>query len=292
MIKKLKEIRPGEIFKFAGYEWIKLEQEGLCLMKDILEKRRFDEYSNNWEKSELKAYLNNCFLNKLQNNGANIAEDLKIITTDLTADDGMKGYGKNTAAISLITSELYRTNRHLLEPIDDWWWTATSFSCMPRYMNFERIVTALGTQTSIFAYYEHGGVRPLICLSPEAHVEMFGGERSSDNAEIKELANLWKEEKEVTELIKKWATDRNLDKADPKAQMVKLMEEVGELANGINKDKKEQTIDSIGDIYVVLVILCMQLGLDIKDCTKAAYDEIKDRKGKMVNGLFVKEGDL
>ena len=74
--------------------------------------------------------------------------------------------------------------------------------------------------------------------------------------------------------------------------MVKLMEEVGELANGINKDKKEQTIDSIGDIYVVLVILCMQLDLDINDCIKAAYDEIKDRKGKMVNGLFVKEEDL
>ena len=96
----------------------------------------------------------------------------------------------------------------------------------------------------------------------------------------------------TTELIKKWAADRNLNLADPKAQMVKLMEEVGELANGINKDKKEQTIDSIGDIYVVLVILCMQLDLDINDCIKAAYDEIKDRKGEMKNGMFVKEEDL
>ena len=74
--------------------------------------------------------------------------------------------------------------------------------------------------------------------------------------------------------------------------MVKIMEEIGELANGINKGRKEQIIDSVGDVYVVLVILCMQLGLDIKDCIKAAYDEIKDRKGKMVNGLFVKEEDL
>ena len=74
--------------------------------------------------------------------------------------------------------------------------------------------------------------------------------------------------------------------------MVKLLEEAGELATGINKDKRELIIDSIGDVYVVLVILCMQLGLDINDCIKAAYGEIKDRKGKLVNGLFVKEKDL
>ena len=74
--------------------------------------------------------------------------------------------------------------------------------------------------------------------------------------------------------------------------MVKIMEEIGELANGINKGRKEQIIDSIGDVYVVLVILCMQLGLDINDCIKVAYNEIKDRKGEMVNGTFVKEEDL
>ena len=63
-------------------------------------------------------------------------------------------------------------------------------------------------------------------------------------------------------------------------------------SKGINKNKQELIIDSIGDIYVVLVILCMQLGLDINDCIKAAYDKIKDRKGKMVDGIFVKEKDL
>ena len=74
--------------------------------------------------------------------------------------------------------------------------------------------------------------------------------------------------------------------------MVKIMEEIGELANGINKGRKDHIIDSIGDVYVVLVILCMQLGLDINDCIKVAYNEIKDRKGEMVNGTFVKEEDL
>ena len=51
-------------------------------------------------------------------------------------------------------------------------------------------------------------------------------------------------------------------------------------------------MESIGGIYVELVVFCMQLGLDINDCIKAAYEEIKDRKGKLVNGLFVKEEDL
>ena len=79
---------------------------------------------------------------------------------------------------------------------------------------------------------------------------------------------------------------------DTKSQMVKLLEEAGELAEGINKNKKDLIVDSIGDVYVVLVILCMQLDLDINDCIKVAYEEIKDRKGKLVNGLFVKEEDL
>lgn len=74
--------------------------------------------------------------------------------------------------------------------------------------------------------------------------------------------------------------------------MVKLLEELGELANGINKERQEQIIDSIGDVYVVLTILSMQLDLDIEECIATAYEEIKDRKGKMIDGVFVKEEDL
>jgi hypothetical protein len=29
----------------------------------------------------------------------------------------------------------------------------------------------------------------------------------------------------------------------------------------------------------------------MKECLSVAYDDIKDRKGKMVDGIFVKEGD-
>lgn len=97
---------------------------------------------------------------------------------------------------------------------------------------------------------------------------------------------------DLTIRIQDWAIDRDLDTADPNKQMLKLMEEVGELAQGMAKDNREQVIDSIGDIYVVLTVLSMQLNLRVDSCVRKAYEEIKDRQGKMVNGVFVKESDL
>lgn len=38
--------------------------------------------------------------------------------------------------------------------------------------------------------------------------------------------------------------------------------------------------------------LAHQLDLDVTECLGIAYEEIKNRKGKMINGTFVKEEDL
>lgn len=90
--------------------------------------------------------------------------------------------------------------------------------------------------------------------------------------------------------IKEWAQDRNLIRgATSQAQMLKLTEEVGELAAGIARGDKELIKDSIGDCVVVLTILAAQQGMALEDCVQCAYEEIKDRKGKMVNGIFIKE---
>ncbi|SET76481.1 Phosphoribosyl-ATP pyrophosphohydrolase [Oceanobacillus limi] len=97
---------------------------------------------------------------------------------------------------------------------------------------------------------------------------------------------------ELTEQIEQWAKERNLDTADPNKQMLKLGEEFGELCQGMAKDNMDQVIDSIGDMFVVMTILSRQLGINIECCVLDAYNEIKDRKGKMVNGVFVKESDL
>lgn len=95
-----------------------------------------------------------------------------------------------------------------------------------------------------------------------------------------------------TEKIKEWAIDRNLHTADPNKQMLKLGEEYGELCAGMARGNDELIKDSIGDMFVVMTILCMQMNIDISVCIDKAYGEIKDRKGKMINGVFVKEEDL
>lgn len=110
--------------------------------------------------------------------------------------------------------------------------------------------------------------------------------------EMKEIYMQTKLPLDITGQIEQWAIDRGLHTADPSKQMLKLMEEVGELAEGLAKDNPDAVKDAIGDAYVVLTIISMQLGMDIRQCVKMAYDEIKDRKGRMVNGVFVKESDL
>ena len=78
------------------------------------------------------------------------------------------------------------------------------------------------------------------------------------------------------------------DKGDTHTQFTKLVEEVGELAQGILKRDKPEIIDAIGDIVVVLTNLAKIEKLDIEDCIDNAYCTIKNREGEMVNGTFVK----
>ena len=77
-----------------------------------------------------------------------------------------------------------------------------------------------------------------------------------------------------------------------KTQFIKVTEELGELAEGINKDKPEQVKDSLGDVLVTLILLAEDLNLNLLDCLNSAWNEIKDRKGEVKNGSFVKEADL
>ena len=96
-------------------------------------------------------------------------------------------------------------------------------------------------------------------------------------------------QKKVFKNIRSWAEERGIyAKGDPKTQYVKLIEEVGELAKAILKDDKKEQIDAIGDSIVVLTNLAHLLGFKVEDCIDAAYNEIKNRKGSMQNGTFVK----
>ena len=91
------------------------------------------------------------------------------------------------------------------------------------------------------------------------------------------------------DLIRRWATERDLYKnGDTKTQFCKLMEEGGELGRAILKKDQHEFVDAIGDMVVVLTNLAHLGGTTIEQCIDAAYAEIKTRKGKMLNGTFVK----
>lgn len=92
--------------------------------------------------------------------------------------------------------------------------------------------------------------------------------------------------------VRNWAEQRNLVKgSDQKSQMLKLAEEMGELAGALARGKEAEADDAIGDMCVVLTILSAQRGVQIEQCIEGAWLEIKDRKGRMTNNIFVKDGD-
>ena len=92
------------------------------------------------------------------------------------------------------------------------------------------------------------------------------------------------------ELIRDWARSRGLyDKGNSHTQYVKLQEEAGELAKALLKNDKPEVVDAIGDMVVVLTNLAFLQGVDIEYCIDSAYKVISKRKGKMINGTFVKD---
>lgn len=152
---------------------------------------------------------------------------------------------------------------------------------------------------------------------------------------------------ETIRKIEGWSVNRGLDKAEPHNQMLKMIEEFGEIAAGLARGNMDEVKDGIGDMKVVATILKQQLkndlgsipqqnlilllllfdigslareivfsqdiekietsvlyvekGLEalaetsntsVEECTTIAWEEIKDRRGRMVNGVFVKETDL
>ena len=126
--------------------------------------------------------------------------------------------------------------------------------------------------------------------------------------------------KKIFNNIIKWANDRNIIKGSTaQQQFPKLLEEIIELYATLHPEQDKRAIiislidmiyqldekgkikqapqgkkvtDDVGDCQVVLAIIATQQGLTVKECLECAYDDIKNRKGKLINGVFVKESDL
>ena len=126
------------------------------------------------------------------------------------------------------------------------------------------------------------------------HIEAMKAELISHSKAVNSremYQDLEVKEEDRFQKIRDWADERGLyDKGDTKTQFCKLMEEAGELGRAILKDNQVEFVDAIGDMVVVLTNMAMLGGTSIETCIDAAYEEIKNRKGKMVNGTFVKNG--
>lgn len=100
-------------------------------------------------------------------------------------------------------------------------------------------------------------------------------------------------DKNLNEKVVAWGKERNIVSPEntPK-QFMKVIEEIGELSAGINKRDKDKIIDSMGDIQVTLILLAADLGIDYNGSLETAYNVIANRKGKTVNGVFIKKEDI
>jgi len=95
---------------------------------------------------------------------------------------------------------------------------------------------------------------------------------------------------ELIEKVEQWHVDRNLiDGANDKDQVLKLLQEMGELSDNVCKGNDIR--DDLGDMMVVMINIMKRNNISMEECLQVAYDDIKDRKGKMIDGIFVKEGD-
>lgn len=180
----LKHADRGTAFDYAGQTWIKLEEtdgRALCLSKDIVEKRAFDEGNrNNFAVSSSKEYLNDPYLDNLIDDVAWPNAFLQS-ELDLTTDDGLKDYGTCTVTIFLLTVDQYRRNRDVIPNADDWWWLSTAFSTKSNgYESLARLVYSGGALGWGYAYCGSYGLRPACYLDSDLLISVEDDETTDD----------------------------------------------------------------------------------------------------------------
>lgn len=98
---------------------------------------------------------------------------------------------------------------------------------------------------------------------------------------------------ELVRLVEQWAIEKNINKPEYRFnQMLKVVEEIGEVAGALAKWNEEEVKDGIGDSFVTLIILANQCGFTPEECLQHAYDVIKNRTGKTINGVFIKDANF
>lgn len=264
MQKKIKEIKPGEILIFGGYEWIKLE-DGLIITKDIVTDKEFNPDCNNYYMaSKVEYYLIGAFMDYLYENGVDFSR-FDVFPLDLNADDGTKKHEAYNVEIGLLTADLYRKNRHLLKSVDNEWWLATPKSYTPKYNDTVMYVDADGVIREELAWQRYG-VRPVCKLKEDTPVDVPDEDKTSEETG----------KEDITDLIKKLAEEKNLTQRPYDQHIYRLIQNISDLTRHIEEEDYNEAKHDVSYIYAKLVILAKKLsGTDDEDYTSFLINEIE-----------------
>lgn len=160
-------------FKLLGTEWTVLDrtEKGFLCIADSIGDKVFDDNSNDWRNSELRSYLNEAYLQKLE--AAVGVENIIPLERDLLSLDGQTEYGSCEDKVSLLTVDEYRKYRSLLPNTGDWWWLITPWSTPCN--DYHYTVTVVAPSGGILRRSSNGdsGVRPF-CIFNSSIFESEG----------------------------------------------------------------------------------------------------------------------
>jgi len=97
----------------------------------------------------------------------------------------------------------------------------------------------------------------------------------------------------IAEAVRGWANGKGIARRESAThQMGKMIEEVMELDKEVGLNDIEGIKDELGDVLVTCIVQAECHGLDPVECLQAAYHKINARKGKTVDGVFIKEMEV
>ena len=195
---KLRQLKTGEVFELAGYEWILLEHDekadkSLVITKECVAYMPFDEdNSNDFRDSTLRKFLNSEFSDDLIFHG--LGEDGILYTVfDLSDSIGGGNYGFCRDKVGLLTIEQYRKHEEILALNDEWWLITPSASVSD---NVRVVFSGEAIGSGRQAYYCSLGVRPALYLKSDVRLPVDKETSLEDYSSVELLQELRRRETE------------------------------------------------------------------------------------------------
>ena len=171
---KLSDVPVGDTVKIGKHEMIVLQHSvttTTLIRKDLLVDEQEFGKNNNYNGSYVDAKCNE-FADEI----ADIvgAENMIEFTVDLTADDGLKNYGRIERKAALLTAEQYRRYVEILDKykLDNWWWLATAHSTAKHGSSSWVKCVAPSGFINFSLYFNYYGVRPFCILKSNIFVSV------------------------------------------------------------------------------------------------------------------------